>query len=182
MKCCITWQPRETEMEYSSIAPEHIHYTLWNMFAALFFCLFLWFMNSFLHFNEIQFSSQELGQPVHVTHKVAWARLNIKAVFPSVVISIIKVRQSWERLIFTMGITKLVRQHMYVKTSPWTQMTIIHNKWNQNLTVYVFYGVLLHTLHLNRFIRSVLSMYLLFDSFSFIPTTDVLLWYFISRW
>ena len=48
----------------------------------------------------------------------AWPRLNIKMIFPGVVISIIKIRRSWDHLIFMMGIPILVKQHLYIKTAP----------------------------------------------------------------
>ena len=41
-------------------------------------------------------------------------RLKIKKVFPSIGISMIKTRLSWDRLIFIMGTLILVRQHLYI--------------------------------------------------------------------
>ena len=43
-------------------------------------------------------------------------RLIINTVFPGVGISIIKIRGSWHRLVFIMGIPILVRLHLYIKT------------------------------------------------------------------
>ena len=37
-------------------------------------------------------------------------------------ISIIKIRPSWERLIFILGIHALVRQHLYTETGPWNRL------------------------------------------------------------
>ena len=45
--------------------------------------------------------------------------LNIKAVFLGVVIPMLKIRRSWDRLIFNMGISILVRRHFYIETVPW---------------------------------------------------------------
>ena len=44
--------------------------------------------------------------------------LNIKTVFTSMGISIIKIRWSWYRLIFIKGIPILVRLHLYTETGP----------------------------------------------------------------
>ena len=41
-------------------------------------------------------------------HGAITARLNIKAVFTNIVLSIVKIKQSWGRLIFVMGISILV--------------------------------------------------------------------------
>ena len=45
-------------------------------------------------------------------------RLNIKMVFPGMGMSMIKIRQSWDSLIFVMGIPILVRTHLYIETAP----------------------------------------------------------------
>ena len=47
------------------------------------------------------------------------AHLSIKSVFPVMGISIIKIRQSWHRLIFVMGIAILKRQYLYIEMAPW---------------------------------------------------------------
>ena len=44
--------------------------------------------------------------------------LNICTVFPAMGISIIKIRRSWDRLIFIMGIPILVRQQFYTEAAP----------------------------------------------------------------
>ena len=44
--------------------------------------------------------------------------LNIKTVFPDMGISVIKIRWSQDHLIFIMGISILVRQHLYIETPP----------------------------------------------------------------
>ena len=48
-------------------------------------------------------------------------RLNITTVSPDTCIGIpmLRIRQSWDRLIFNMGIPILVRQHLYIETAPW---------------------------------------------------------------
>ena len=51
--------------------------------------------------------------------KTPRSRLNINKFFPGVGISIIKIRQSSDRLIFIMGILILVRRHIYIETGPW---------------------------------------------------------------
>ena len=40
-------------------------------------------------------------------------RLNIKIVFPRYGISMLKIRRSWDRLIFSMGNPMLIRRHLY---------------------------------------------------------------------
>ena len=45
-------------------------------------------------------------------------RLIIKTVFPSMRISMLKIRRSRDRLIFNMGIPILVRRHLYIETAP----------------------------------------------------------------
>ena len=44
------------------------------------------------------------------------ARLNIKTVFLGMNISIMRVRQSWDRLVFIVGMSILVRRHLYIET------------------------------------------------------------------
>ena len=46
------------------------------------------------------------------------AYFNIKTILPGIGISIIKIRQPWDCLIFIMGIHILVRRHLYIETSP----------------------------------------------------------------
>ena len=45
-------------------------------------------------------------------------RLNTKTVFPGMVIPIIKIRRSSDRLIFILGINILVRRRPYIETAP----------------------------------------------------------------
>ena len=51
-------------------------------------------------------------------------RVNIKTVFPRYGIPMIKIRQSRDRLIFSMGIPILVRQHFYIETAPWSRLVV----------------------------------------------------------
>ena len=44
--------------------------------------------------------------------------LNIKTIFPGMGIPMLKIRQSWDRLIFNMGIPILVRWHLYLTRPP----------------------------------------------------------------
>ena len=55
-------------------------------------------------------------------------RLNIKTVFPDMVIPIIKIRQSWDNLIFIMSIPMLERWHLYIETALWyaRDTTVLH--------------------------------------------------------
>ena len=46
--------------------------------------------------------------------------------FPGMVIPMVKKRQSWARLIFSMGIPILVRRHLYIETAPWLFMNSAH--------------------------------------------------------
>ena len=45
-------------------------------------------------------------------------RLNMKTVFPGMGILMLKIRRSWDRLIFNMGIPILVRGYLYIETGP----------------------------------------------------------------
>ena len=45
-------------------------------------------------------------------------RLNIKTIFPSMGIPILKIRRSQDRLISNMGIPVLVSRHLYIETPP----------------------------------------------------------------
>ena len=48
--------------------------------------------------------------------KPTGSRLNIKTVFPGMEFSIIKIRRSWDSLIFIMGIPIMVRRRLYIET------------------------------------------------------------------
>ena len=71
--------------------------------------------------------NKPLSEPMMVsllTH-ICFSRpqwVNMKTVFPGMGIAMLKIRRSWDRLIFNMGIPILVRQHLYIETSPrWWQ-------------------------------------------------------------
>ena len=51
--------------------------------------------------------------PLHLL--VSSPYLNIKAVFTDMGIVMIKIRRTWDRLIFIMGIPILVKQHLYIE-------------------------------------------------------------------
>ena len=53
-----------------------------------------------------------------VRTEIPGPHLNIKTVFPGTVISFIKIRRSWDRLIFIHGIPILVRRHLYIEMDP----------------------------------------------------------------
>ena len=46
-----------------------------------------------------------------------WPRFNIKTIFPDVVIPMLKIRRSPDRLIFNMGIPILIRWHIYIEAA-----------------------------------------------------------------
>ena len=50
--------------------------------------------------------------------KLSGPRLNIKTVFPGTGIPMLKIRRSWNRLIFNIEIPILVRRHLYTETAP----------------------------------------------------------------
>ena len=54
----------------------------------------------------------------HTFHNLPGPCLNIKIVFPGMVISIIKVRWSWDSCIFKMGVPIPVRKHLLYWDSP----------------------------------------------------------------
>ena len=58
-----------------------------------------------------------------IIHQIKWiqelgSHLNIKTVFPGMGITMLKIRQSQDRLIFNMGISILLRQNLYIETAP----------------------------------------------------------------
>ena len=54
-------------------------------------------------------------------------RLNIKTIFPSMGISMLKIRWSQDCLIFNMGIRTLVRRHLNNEMDPWLWLNIGHS-------------------------------------------------------
>ena len=60
-----------------------------------------------------------------VPEEINWwgPRLNIKTVFPDTWIPMLKIRRSWGRHIFNIGIPILVRRHLYIKTAPRVAVT-----------------------------------------------------------
>ena len=50
--------------------------------------------------------------------RTPYRSINIKTVFPGIRVSIMKIKRSWDRLIFIMGISLLVRRHIYIETIP----------------------------------------------------------------
>ena len=55
-------------------------------------------------------------------------RFNIGTVFPGMVILMLKIRRSRDRLIFNMGIPILVRRHLYIETDP-SFSSMIPGEW-----------------------------------------------------
>ena len=62
-------------------------------------------------------------------------RLNIKTVFPGMGIPMLKIRWSWDHLIFNMGIPILARWHLYIETAPWSliHVMMLSYQYNQSL-------------------------------------------------
>ena len=52
--------------------------------------------------------------------------LNMKTVFPGVGMTFLNIRRSWYHLIFTMGISVLVKWHLGSETVPWSPMETQH--------------------------------------------------------
>ena len=50
-----------------------------------------------------------------------WAPSQYKDRFPGMGIRVLKIRRSWDRLIFDMAIIILVRRHLYIETAPWSR-------------------------------------------------------------
>ena len=50
---------------------------------------------------------------------ITWTCLIIKMIFPGMGIPIIKIRQSWDCLIFIIGIPMLARWHLYIGMTGW---------------------------------------------------------------
>ena len=57
-------------------------------------------------------------------------RLNIKTVFLCIGISMIKIRRSWDRLIFIMGIPILVRWHLYIGSPLLSVRISMSRRWD----------------------------------------------------
>ena len=55
---------------------------------------------------------------MHPSSRRPGPRLNIKTIFSRYVIPMLKIRRSWGRRIFNMGIPMLVRRHRYFETAP----------------------------------------------------------------
>ena len=47
--------------------------------------------------------------------------------FPGMRIPILKIRWSWDRLIFNMGISKLIRRHVYIEMPPGFMSVVLHS-------------------------------------------------------
>ena len=66
-------------------------------------------------------------------------RLNIKTVFPGMGIPMLKIRRSWDRLIFNMGMPIPVRRYLDIEThSPPEHKNIIQWNLNQNTNIFSF--------------------------------------------
>ena len=55
----------------------------------------------------------------HPSYQWSGTLLNIKTVVPDMGIRMLKIRRSWDRLIFNMGIPLSVRRHIYIETASW---------------------------------------------------------------
>ena len=85
----------------------------------------------------IQPYKQHIPRNMH-TVRVFRARHNIKTVFPGMRISMLKIRRSWDRLIFIMGIPILVRRHLYIETAKYwlvhSYLSALHNwHWGNHM-------------------------------------------------
>ena len=58
------------------------------------------------------------GSPVNINQILLESCFNIKTVFPSMGIPMLKIRQLWDCLIFNIRIPTLVRLHLYTETPP----------------------------------------------------------------
>ena len=54
-------------------------------------------------------------------NSISGSHFNMKTIFPCIGLLIIKIRRSWDHLIFIMGIPILVRQHLYTEIAPFKQ-------------------------------------------------------------
>ena len=79
--------------------------------------VFIWWHFIFL-MSKLTLPGYAMGCYIE-TRSVPWAHLNIKMVFSGMGIYIIKIRWSWDRLIYIMEISILVRRHHYIETEPW---------------------------------------------------------------
>ena len=67
-----------------------------------------------------------------------WPRLNIKTGFPGVGIYIIKIRRSWDRLIFIIGMLIVVKRHLYIETLS-IYLTVVNPQQIGNFIKFVSY-------------------------------------------
>ena len=67
---------------------------------------------------DIRAPTRQGSLDIKISCQTSGPHLNIKTVFPGIMISILKVRRPWDRLIHNMGIPILVRSHLYIETPP----------------------------------------------------------------
>ena len=74
-------------------------------------------------------------------------RLNIKTVFPRYGIPILKIRRSWDRLIFNVGIPIMVRRHLFIATPPPPPPPPPHPWWLRFLSIDVYLNIFWVTIY-----------------------------------
>ena len=68
---------------------------------------------------------------LHIQYQEPGPRLNM--FFPGMGIPMLKIRRSWDRLIFNMGIPKLVRRHLYIEMAPRASAAIVLTQLSWNI-------------------------------------------------
>ena len=76
--------------------------------------LFRWLSDDYIVTNDIIPEHDSMVSTILESR----ARLNTKTVFPCIGISIVKIKRSWDRLIFITGIPIPVRRHLKIDTAP----------------------------------------------------------------
>ena len=76
-------------------------------------CCLIWSVHGY----KEAITNQKVTNCVHLAR--LGSRPNIKTVFPGIGIRMLKIRRSWHRLIYNIGIPILVRRHLYIETAPW---------------------------------------------------------------
>ena len=63
-----------------------------------------------------------VSSPEELTHRIQGPVSISKTSFPGMGIPMLKIRRSYDRLIFNMGIPILIRRHLNIEMSPWSSL------------------------------------------------------------
>ena len=153
---------------------KYIQCTLWNMQRVRSLLCSLWFstgrcspiiirvvMQSYLYNRNVLLRQHLSIETLAMTGPGHC--LNIKTVFPSMVIPIIKVRRSSDRLIFMMGVTILLVRRLYIEMAPIGFFSQLRNR--KIMIPYFSFPFVLHLRYCFIFVKYpyILFLYSLFS-------------------